>query len=184
MTAEYLIAARNRGCLLAQLESCGRAHTRIPSETLKKVLSYGGPIRSFDVYSEPTGWDHMKPSVMLTVTSLLSILLLSLHIAEDIVLGFATGGLTNLIGIAVLVVYLCGALLLIDRRSGLIIVLVGSIITLVVPIVHLMGAGVGVRRSAGAFVFVWTLYALGVIGTFGFILSVRLLWSTRAVHAS
>jgi len=51
----------------------------------------------------------MKPSVTLTLTSLLSIVLLSLHIAEDIVLGFAPGGLTNLVGIAILVVYLCGA---------------------------------------------------------------------------
>ena len=30
----------------------------------------------------------MKPNAILVVTSLLSILLLSLHIAEDIVLGF------------------------------------------------------------------------------------------------
>ena len=33
----------------------------------------------------------MKSSVMLTVTSLISILLLALHISEDIVLGFAPG---------------------------------------------------------------------------------------------
>ena len=70
----------------------------------------------------------MRPNVMLTVTSLFSIVLLSLHISEDILLGFAVGGLTNLIAIAILVVYLCGALLLTDRRSGLVILLVGSII--------------------------------------------------------
>lgn len=122
----------------------------------------------------------MKPSVMLTVTSLLSIVLLSLHIAEDIVLGFSGGGLTNLFGIAILVVYLCGALLLSDRRSGLIIVLIGSLLTVVVPVIHMMGPGVGVRRSAGAFFFVWTLYALGVTGTFGVILSVGGLRSARA----
>jgi hypothetical protein len=46
----------------------------------------------------------------------------------------------------------------------------------------MMGAGVGVNRSAGAFFFVWTLYALGVTGTFGVILSVRALWSARAVR--
>jgi membrane-bound ClpP family serine protease len=122
----------------------------------------------------------MKSSVMLTVTSLLAILLLSLHIAEDIVLGFAPGGLVNLFGIAVLVVYLCGALLLSDRRSGLVIVLVGSLLAAAMPVLHMMGAGVGVKRSAGAFFFIWALYALGVSGTFGFILSVRALWKTRA----
>ena len=122
----------------------------------------------------------MKSSVVLTVTSLLSILLLSLHIAEDIVLGFAPGGLVNLAGIAVLVVYLCGALLLSDRRSGQVIVLLGSLLALAMPVLHMRGAGVGVHRSAGAFFFIWTLYALGITGTFGVILSVRALRSNRA----
>ena len=125
----------------------------------------------------------MKPSVMLTVTSLLSILLLSLHIAEDIVLGFAGGGLTNLVGIAILVVYLCGTLLLSDRRLGLAIVLIGSLLAAGMPVIHMTGAGVGVKRSAGAFFFVWTLYALGITGAFGVILSARALWSRRAGKA-
>jgi hypothetical protein len=122
----------------------------------------------------------MKPSVMLAVTSLISILLLSLHIAEDIVLGFSGGGLENLVGIAILVVYLCGTLLLSDRRTGLVIILLGSLIAAAIPVIHMTGAGVGVKRSAGAFFFVWTLYALGVTGTFGVILSVRALRSARA----
>lgn len=124
----------------------------------------------------------MKPRVMLTVTSLLSILLLSLHIAEDIALGFAGGGLQNLFGIAILVVYLCGALLLSDRRSGLIIVFLGSLLAAGMPVIHMTGAGVGVKRSAGAFFFIWMLYALGVIGAFGAILSVRALRSGRTVQ--
>ena len=126
----------------------------------------------------------MKSSVMLTVTALLSILLLSLHIAEDIVLGFSGGGLENLVGIAILVVYLCGTLLLSDRRSGLVIVLLGSLLAAGIPVIHMTGAGVGVKRSAGAFFFVWTLYALGVIGTFGVILSARALRSARSVQPS
>jgi hypothetical protein len=124
----------------------------------------------------------VKPKVMLTVTSLLSILLLSLHIAEDIVLGFSGGGLENLIGIAILVVYLCGTLLLSDRRSGWVIVLLGSIVAAGMPVIHMMGAGVGVKRSAGAFFFVWTLYALGVTGVFGIILSARAFRSARAIE--
>src|SRR5690242_18140727 len=126
----------------------------------------------------------MKPNVLLVVTSLLSILLMSLHIAEDIVLGFAGGGLTNLIAIGILVVYLCGALLWSDRRWGLIILLLGSLLAVVIPVIHMMGAGVGVRRSAGAFFFVWTLYALGVTGTFGIVLSARALWSARRARAA
>src|SRR5690242_19681925 len=122
----------------------------------------------------------MKSNVVLTVTSLLSILLLSLHISEDIVLGFAPGGLMNLAGIAVLVVYLCGALLLSDRRSGQVILLLGSLLAVAMPVLHMRGAGVGVRRSEGAFFFIWALYALGITGTFGFILSARALLSARA----
>jgi hypothetical protein len=126
----------------------------------------------------------MKPNVLLVVTSLLSILLMSLHIAEDIVLGFAGGGLTNLFGIGILVVYLCGALLWSDRRWGLIILLLGSLMAVVIPVIHMTGAGIGVKRSAGAFFFVWTLYALGVTGTFGILLSAWGLWSARAVRAA
>jgi len=124
----------------------------------------------------------MKPSVMLVVTSLLSIVLLSLHIAEDIVLGFSGGGLTNLLGIAILFFYLCGALLLSGLRTGLVIVLIGSIIAAGMPVIHMSGAGVGVKRSAGAFFFIWTLYALGVSGTFGIILSIRAFRSLRATQ--
>lgn len=124
----------------------------------------------------------MKPNVLLVVTSLLSILLLSLHIAEDIVLGFAGGGLANLAGIGVLAVYLCATLLGSDRRWGLVILLLGSVLAAAMPVLHMMGAGVGVKRTAGALFFIWTLYALGVTGSFGFILSARALWRARAVR--
>jgi hypothetical protein len=124
----------------------------------------------------------MKPNVLLVVTSLVSILLMSFHIAEDIVLGFAGGGLSNLFGIGILAVYLCGALLGSDRRWGLTILLVGSLLAVTMPVLHMMGAGVGVKRSAGAYFFVWTLYALGMTGTLGIILSARSLWSARAAR--
>ena len=122
----------------------------------------------------------MKPAAMLTASSLLSILLLSLHVAEDVVLRFAGGGLENLVGIAILVVYLCGALLWSDRRSGLVVVLLGSLFSLAKPIIHMTGAGVGVGATKGALRFVWTLYALGVTGAFGVILSARALRGARA----
>lgn len=48
-----------------------------------------------------TGVRLMKANVLLVVTSLLSILLMSLHIAEDIVLGFSGGGLSNLLAIGI-----------------------------------------------------------------------------------
>ncbi|MDQ6718787.1 MAG: hypothetical protein M3Z17_10645 [Gemmatimonadota bacterium] len=40
------------------------------------------------------------------------------------------------------------------------------------------GIGIGTRRSDGLF-FVWTLFALGVMGLFSAILSARGLWELR-----
>jgi len=123
---------------------------------------------------------HMsKENAPLIVTSLLSVLLLTFHFAEDIVLGYEAGGLLNLVVMPILVVWLYGTLMLAGRRSGYIIVLVGSLLGLVVPVIHMMGKGLGVSRSSGAFFFVWTIMALGVTALFSIILSVRGLWNTR-----
>ena len=124
----------------------------------------------------------MKNSVMLTITSLLLVLLLTFHLADDIARGFEPGGLSNLVvTVLVSVVWLYGTLVLAERRSGYVIILLGSLLSLVVPIIHMKGKGVGVAsgiaNSSGHFFFVWTLLALGVIGLFSVILSVRGLWS-------
>ncbi len=124
----------------------------------------------------------MKHSVMLTIASLLSILFFTLHLTDDIVRGFEPGGLSNLIGGALIsVVWLYGTLVLFERRSGYIIMLLGSLLGLGVPVIHMRGKGVGVAsgiaNSSGGFFFVWTLIALGVIALFSFILSARGLWS-------
>ena len=126
----------------------------------------------------------MKHNVMLTVTSILSILLFSIHVTDDIVRGMGGGGLENLIGVLILVVWLYGTLVLAERRSGRVIVLLGSLLAAAVPVLHMRGAGVGgeFAKSSGAFLFIWTLYALGVTGTFSFILSVRGLLSLRSAE--
>ena len=124
----------------------------------------------------------MKQSSMLTVASLLSILLLNFHLADDIVRGFEPGGIANLVGgVVISVIWLCGALMLGGRRSGYIIMFLASLASLAVPIIHMKGKGVGVTSSlghtSGHFFFVWTLIAIGVLGVFSVILSARLLWS-------
>ena len=128
----------------------------------------------------------MKESVLLTITSLLSILLATFHIADDIVRGFEPGGFKNVSGILIYVVWLYGTLMLTGRRSGYIIVLLGSLLGSVMPLAHMRGAGlVGGRmvNSGGRLFFVWTLVALGVTALFSVILSVRGLWSLRKVAA-
>jgi hypothetical protein len=61
--------------------------------------------------------------------------------------------------------------------------LVGSILAMGMPVAHVMApAGIfqgQIARHSPAFLFVWTLHAMGVIGMFSFILSVRELWSLR-----
>ena len=123
----------------------------------------------------------MKHSVMLAIASLLSILFFSLHLADDIVRGFEPGTATNLFAVPTFVVWLYGTLVLFERRSGYIIMLLLSLFSLVVPYVHMKGRGVGVTSKianfSGHFFFVWTLLAIGVIGLFSVILSARLLWN-------
>ena len=119
---------------------------------------------------------------LLTITSLLSILLFTFHIAEDIVRGFEPGGFKNVSGILIVVVWLFGTLVLTGRRSGYIITLLGSLLGSVVPLAHMRGVGmVGGRiaNSSGKLFWVWTLFALGAIALFSVILSVRGLWSLR-----
>ena len=123
----------------------------------------------------------MKHNVVLTITSLLSILFLTFHLTDDIVRGFEKGGLSNLTAVPILVVWLYGTLVLAERRSGYIIILLGSLLGLAVPVIHMMGKGVGgeIAKSSGAFFFIWTIIAVGVTALFSVILSVRGLWSLR-----
>ena len=122
----------------------------------------------------------MKNNVMLTITSLLSILLLSFHITDDIVRGMDKARPANLIVVAILVFLLYGTVMLAGRRPGYIITLLGGIAAAGMPIIHLRGTGiVNVVKSSGGFFFLWTLFALGVTGVFSIILSVSGLWNLR-----
>ena len=79
--------------------------------------------------------------------------------------------------------------MLAGKRSGYVIILLGSLLGLLVPVVHMKGAGVGgaLARSSGAFFFIWTLLALGVTALFSVMLSAhglweQLPWRTAAQH--
>ncbi len=123
----------------------------------------------------------MKENLTLTIASLLSILLMSFHHADDVVRGMAPGRFTNLVPVLFLLVWLYGTLALAGRPSGHVIILLGSLLGLFVPYVHMRGRGVGVAsgiaNSSGGFFFIWTIIALGVTALFSVILSARGLWS-------
>ena len=130
----------------------------------------------------------MKNSVMLTIASLLSILFFTFHLADDIVRGYEPGTLTNLTAVLIFVFWLYGTLVLFERRSGYIVTLLGGLFSLVVPLAHMRGKGVGIAsrlaNSSGHFFFVWTLFAIGVTGLFSVILATRGLWSLRRSRSS
>ena len=125
----------------------------------------------------------MKHQVTLTIASLLSILLFSLHWSEEIARGIEPGTLSGAGGLLILAVWLCGTLVFSDRRLGLVIILLGAILSSGVPVLHMTGRGlVGGRiatNSSGALFWVWTNVALGASGMLSVVLSVRALWNSR-----
>jgi hypothetical protein len=124
----------------------------------------------------------MKQNVTLTIASLLSVLFMTLHTTDDIVRGMEPGTLFDLIVLPILAVQLYGTLVLAGRRSGYVILLLVSLLELVVPVVHMKGAGVGgaIAGSNGGYFFIWTLLALGLTALFCVMLSARGLWRSNA----
>jgi hypothetical protein len=118
----------------------------------------------------------VKQSTLLTVTSLLSILFLTFHLTSDFLHDAGELSLPGMfISALILVVLLWGTLVLADRRSGHVIMLLGSLFALGMPVIHLMratGIADALARPDAPF-FVWILLALGVTGLFSAVLAVR-----------
>ena len=121
----------------------------------------------------------MKHTTMLTVASLLSLLFLTIHITDDIVRGISKAESSNT-ALVVLAVFQYGTLVLPERRSGHVIILLIGLMAAAMPVMHMRGAHYGeIAKSPGGFFFVWTLWALGGLGGFTFLLSARGLWDLR-----
>ena len=79
----------------------------------------------------------MKHNVILAITSLLSILFMTFHLTQDTLHGHAgspEAGGSTLLAVPILVVWLYGTLVLAERRSGYVIMLVGSILAMAMPV--------------------------------------------------
>jgi len=122
----------------------------------------------------------MKPSVMLTVASLLSLLLIMFHLTDDVLLQ-AEGAVKFPIPVLIFVVWLYGTLMLSDRVLGYIIMLLGGLVAAGMIVIHSKG---GVVHKSGGFFFVWTMFALSATGWFTAILSARGLWVTLRARRS
>jgi hypothetical protein len=150
-----------------------------------KAVSNGDTLLTpFDSGHEKAEGNLMKHQATLTISSLLSILLFSLHWAHEVARGIEPGTVSAAGGLLILAVWLCGTLVL-SGRTGLVIIFLGAILAAGVPVLHMQGAGlVGGRIGNGAstaerFFWVWTNIALGASGLLSVVLSARALWSLR-----
>ena len=124
----------------------------------------------------------MNPNVTLTITSVLSILLVLLHVSDDIVRGFEPGGLKHIQTILTMAVWLYGAVALTGRRSGFIVMLLGALLGTLVSVAHMRGPGlVGgrVANTDGMLLWVFTAIVLGVTASVSVVLAAQGLWSLR-----
>jgi hypothetical protein len=128
-----------------------------------------------------------KHTVALTITSLLTLLLTTIHLADDYSRGFSTGDLTSLPVTPVLAVWLFATVMLVERRSGLVFILVMSLLAWGISILHLTGksgiTGGATPKTAGALFFAWTLLALGTSGMASVLLSARGLFGLRRARS-
>ena len=115
----------------------------------------------------------MKQNNLLSSVSLVSALLLALHISQDIVFGFDRAGLNHLTGVAILLVIVSGAVFLRERMLGKVIMLLGGVMALGMLPLHMRN---GMRpeflERSGALLFIFTMYVLGVLGAVTIILAV------------
>lgn len=118
----------------------------------------------------------MKQNDLLSLTSIFSVFLLALHISQDIVFGFDRAGLNHLVGVAILLVVVCGAVLLREGKLGKVIMLLGGLMALGMLPLHMRnGFHPEFLDKGGALLFIWVLYILGVNGAFSIILAIRAL---------
>jgi len=125
----------------------------------------------------------MKPTRMLTALSLLQVLFMTFHLTDDTLRarpGTVEAMGSTFVAVPVLVFFLYAALLLVQRRSGLIIILVQSVLSIGMPLIHMTGTW-GVGGSKPSFFFIWTMFVLAVTGLLATFLAVDGLRGPRQV---
>jgi len=93
----------------------------------------------------------MKNNTLLRITALLSILLLTLHVTDDIVRGISKAEQSDT-ALVVLAIFLYGTLVLAERRSGHVIMLLMGLFAAAMPALHMRGLHYPeIAKSAGGF---------------------------------
>ena len=124
----------------------------------------------------------MRQDLTLLITSLVSIVLALIHLAEDIVRGFEPGRTETFNGVLIGAVWLYAVLGVPDGRVRYVLIMLLSIGGAGVSYIHMRGAGLAGGRIAGSdgvFLWVFTLLALGVASSLAAMLSLTGLWRLR-----
>lgn len=124
----------------------------------------------------------MSHRITLTVASLLSIVLVTIHLADDVARGIDQGDVAMFTAVLFLALWAYATLLLAERRAGFVIILLLSIVGAGICLLHMQGNGLGGGRIAGTegvLFWSWTLLTLGVTSTLSAALAVQGLWRLR-----
>ncbi|HSC46527.1 MAG TPA: hypothetical protein VLG68_00405 [Gammaproteobacteria bacterium] len=121
---------------------------------------------------------------MLTLTSLIAVILLSLHVTDDVVRGLEKEAALNLVTVPILTFWLWVTLVLARPRWGYGILFLGGLFAAAMPVIHLRTMSGEFVASGGGFFTIWLLIALGVTGLFSAILALRGLWAAVRMRGS
>jgi hypothetical protein len=111
----------------------------------------------------------MKRNVVLIVASLLSLLLMIVHLTQDTIRQ-AEGSMTYPVPVVFLALWLYATLMAPDRVWGYVMMLLGGLFSAGMIVVHARGI---VVSQSGGFFFVWTLFALSTTGWLTIMLAAR-----------
>ena len=111
----------------------------------------------------------MKRNLVLIVASLLSLLLMIVHLTQDTMLQ-PEGSMTYPVPVVFLALWLYATLVAPDRILGQVMMLLGGFFSTGMIIAHTRGI---VVRAYGGFFFVWTLFALSTTGWLTILLAAR-----------
>ncbi len=123
----------------------------------------------------------VKPDNAVIVMALIIVLLLTIHLTQDVIYGYEPAALSTLIGVPFAGVWLYATLALSGRRSSYMLLVLGSLVAAIVPTIHMSGRGVRaeVVQSGGGLFFIWTLIALATSASVSSLLSIQGFWRLK-----
>jgi hypothetical protein len=112
------------------------------------------------------------------IMALIIMMLLTLHLSQDVVYGYEPSTLQTLAFVPIGAAWLYFTLALAGRRGGYVLLLLGGFLAAVVPFVHMSSRGVRaeVVHSPGGLIFMWTLMALAISAGVAFLLALHGFW--------